>query len=292
MKRKLENKFISLELDENGAQLTSIKNKNNQLEYLWQGNDNFWKRQAPNLFPIVGKLKDNEFEYENNKYSMGQHGFARDSKFEINEIDDNKIIFELDSNADTKLIYPFDFKLLIKYELINNEIDVNYKVKNLGSNKMYFSIGAHPGFNVPIENENFDDYEIKFSSKNNLNRILLKDGLSELNQPVKFDDKDSLKVKRSLFKDDAFILDSGINQDYEISLTNSKNSHGIILHSYNHRYLGIWSMYPKESPFVCIEPWWGIADNVDSNKQLTEKVGINILDKNELFESNFKIEIL
>lgn len=289
---KLENEFISIELDDNGAQLTSIKNKNNNLEYLWQGDEKFWKRQAPNLFPIVGKLKDNKFKYKDNKYSMGQHGFARDSKFKLNLTDENKVIFELNSDDKTKLIYPFDFKLLIEYELIDNEIIVRYHVKNTGLDKMYFSIGSHPAFNVPVDNESFDDYEVKITSENNLNRIFLKDGLSDLSNPVKFDVTNNLKIERSLFKDDAVILDSQVKQNYKISLMNLKDNHGVVLESYNNRYLGIWSMYPKNAPFVCIEPWWGIADDIDSNQQITEKSGINILDSNENFESKFKIEIL
>lgn len=281
-----------MEIDEDGAQLVSIKNKSNHLEYLWQGSEKFWKRQAPNLFPIVGRLKNDEYEYNNHRYSMGQHGFARDTKFKTKEINQNEVIFELESNEKSKLIYPFDFKLTIKYELVKNEINVSYNVINNGLNEMYFSIGAHPGFNLPIGNEKFEDYEVKISSPNDLKRIFLSDGLSKLNNPVSFNDKDNLKIDRSLFKDDAVILDSGVKQDYQITLTNSKNDHGIVINSYDNKFVGIWSMYPQNAPFVCIEPWWGIADSVDSNQKIVEKSEINRLNSNDQFNAKYKISIL
>ena len=54
-------------------------------------------------------------------------------------------------------------------------------------------------------------------------------------------------------------------------------------------FVGIWSPTPKEAPFVCIEPWCGIADAVDATGQLAEKFGINKLPANELFKTQYMI---
>ena len=50
-------------------------------------------------------------------------------------------------------------------------------------------------------------------------------------------------------------------------------------------YLGIWAA--KSADFICIEPWCGIADSVNSTQQLIEKEGINVLDSTDQFEKSW-----
>ena len=51
----LQNQQLTVKIDELGAQLHSIKRQDNGIEYLWQGDPASWNRQAPILFPFVGR---------------------------------------------------------------------------------------------------------------------------------------------------------------------------------------------------------------------------------------------
>jgi len=55
-------------------------------------------------------------------------------------------------------------------------------------------------------------------------------------------------------------------------------------------YLGIWSR-DRDSPFICIEPWQGIADQISHNLQLSEKDGIIKLKAGEVFKCQYRIEL-
>ena len=54
-------------------------------------------------------------------------------------------------------------------------------------------------------------------------------------------------------------------------------------------YVGIWSQYPKTADYVCIEPWWGIADLTDTDGDLEDKKGMNRLASGEDFEASFRM---
>lgn len=163
-----------------GAECISLKK--NGLEFLWQANPKVWGRHAPVLFPIVGKLKDNQYSHNGKTYTMGQHGFARDRDFELIEKTEQELTMVLKADELSKKVYPFDFELSIKYRLTDNGMHVTYNVRNPSENEnLLFSIGAHPGFTCPLEaeKESFSDYLIDFGQKeiNKLPLYTLDDGL-------------------------------------------------------------------------------------------------------------------
>lgn len=61
MKYELKNEFLSVTLTTFGGTFTSIKDRYG-IEYLWQGNEQYWKGQAPILFPICGSIRNNHAE--------------------------------------------------------------------------------------------------------------------------------------------------------------------------------------------------------------------------------------
>ena len=112
-----------------------------------------------NTFSYCWKTKDDSYIYKNQKFSMTQHGFARDKEFEVFEQKDDFIEFRLCSDEKTLEIYPFSFELYLSYKLEKNSLIVSYKVVNKSDDKMLFSIGAHPAFNWTLnENEQKEDY--------------------------------------------------------------------------------------------------------------------------------------
>lgn len=113
----IQNDQLIAEIAEHGAELISLKSKEHGLEYIWQGDPAYWGRHAPVLFPFVGRLKDDQYVYQGKTYQMGQHGFARDMDFEVIEHGQEMASFILRSTPETLEKYPFDFELVISYEL-------------------------------------------------------------------------------------------------------------------------------------------------------------------------------
>ena len=288
MNHEIKNSFISAKIDSFGAQLNSLKKVDNNLEYIWQANSKYWNRHAPILFPIVGRLKEDSYFYKNQKYSMTQHGFARDCEFELIEKDDDYLNFRLKSSDKTLEIYPFSFEFDIFYELMENRLIVSYRVKNKTNGEMFFSIGGHPAFNWPLGNKEKNDYFFEFENIKNTKRYYLNDkGLVYKTENLEIEDN-KIVLNEELFKNDALVFnDFNIK---EVTFKNSKNKNYVKLEFEKFPYLGLWSK-PSGAPFICIEPWFGVADEENSNQKLEEKKAMITLQKDESFSCFYSIEI-
>ena len=288
MKHIIKNSFLSVSVDSFGAELQSIKKVNDELEYLWSGDSKYWARKAPVLFPFVGRLLDDEYEYNNKTYKVNQHGFARDKEFVLDKKEEDYISFKFESSLDTKKNYPFDFHLYISYRLEKNKIIVSYGVQNKSNENIYFSIGAHPAFNWPLDEGEKEDYYFEFESLENLNSYVLDNGyISKSKKDIKLNNN-KLYLSEKTFKDDAIILDDFKVKSVLYKSNISKRSIKIEFDDFE--YLGLWSKV-EGSPFVCIEPWCGLADFIGHNKSLKDKIGIKNLEKDKKFNSSFKIKI-
>lgn len=279
----LQNDYLKVDIAPLGAELKSIISYKGT-ELLWQGNPLYWSKTSPVLFPIVGGLKNNYFEYKNEKYSLDRHGFARDCFFQEECISKNKLIYTLKSNAETLKRYPFDFVLQITYELLEKQLKCTYTVENTSKETMLFSIGAHPAFDLQGDITN---YELLFSNDTILVCNTLRDGL--IAEKVKKIDLDNQKLalKPELFKEDALVLKN--LKSNQLILKNKSTSEQFTFSFENFPYFGIWAA--KNAPFVCLEPWCGIADSVNHTNILKEKEGINELTPSESFERSWGITI-
>ena len=289
MNYEIKNSFIRVKINSFGAELNSLQKCAEELEYIWQGDSKYWNRHSPILFPIVGRLKNDSYIYKNQKYNMTQHGFARDKEFEVikNEVD--FIEFRLKSDEKTLEIYPFAFELYLSYKLEKSKLIVSYKVINKSDDKMLFSIGAHPAFNWTLkEDEKKEDYFIEFEDLKQTKRYFLNDlGLLYKKEDLKIIDN-KIPLNEKLFKNDALVFND-VNIKI-ITLKNSNNENFVKLNFKNFPYLGIWSK-PSGSPFICIEPWFGIADDENSIQNFEEKKGLISLQKNEIFSCFYSIEV-
>ena len=113
----LENSSLLIEVNEHGAELDKLFSKKHNLDFLWSGDSNYWGRKSPILFPIVGRLKDNETIIDDKIYNMNQHGFARDCTFKLINESKNCVAYSLIANEETKKNFPYNFELLISYKL-------------------------------------------------------------------------------------------------------------------------------------------------------------------------------
>ncbi|PLY06179.1 MAG: aldose epimerase [Arcobacter sp.] len=288
MEYTISNNFISATIKDFGAELCSLKRNAVNTEYIWQADENFWGRHSPILFPIVGKLIDDEYIYENKTYRMGQHGFARDNIFKLHEKKKNYICFKLEENEQILEKYPFNFELYISYRLLENSLKISYKVINNSERVMPFSIGAHPAFNWPLDNERKNDCYFKFYDTEELERFpLRKNGISNNKEIIPLCDK-KLYLNKKVFKNDALVIEN--LKEKTILFKNDINDKFIRVEFEGFPYLGLWSK-PSGAPFICIEPWHGIADFIGHNKKVEDKLGIKFLEKEGIFETSYTITI-
>ena len=289
MNYEIKNEFIKAKIKSFGAELNSLQKIDEDLEYIWQGDSKYWNRHSPILFPIVGRLKNDSYFYQNQKYNMTQHGFARDKEFDVIKNEADFIEFRLKSDEKTLEIYPFSFELYLSYKLEKSSLIISYKVVNKLDDKMLFSIGAHPAFNWTLkEDEKKEDYFLEFENIKETKRYFLNDkGLVYKHEDLEIIDN-KIALNKELFKNDALVFnDSNIKT---LTLKNKNNENFVKLNFENFPYLGIWSK-PTGAPFICIEPWFGVADEDSSNQNLEDKKRIITLQKDEIFSCFYSIEI-
>ena len=283
----LSNNILQIEVALKGAELQSIYNKPLQLEYLWSGDPAYWAKKSPVLFPIVGGLKNGKYTYQGKEYAMGRHGFARDMEFSLVSETENSITLSLVSNEQTLRLYPFEFIFSITYTLTDNLLEINYTVQNTGGSQMFFSVGAHPAFKIPIdEGTHYDEYFLLFNRQETAGRYPLSaDGLTEIIPETFFTGTNTLLLRKELFEKDALVFKE--LESTEISIAGNRSTHGIKVKFDGFPFMGIWAA--KDADFICIEPWDGIADRVDASGELENKEGILSLAAADVYNKAFTI---
>ncbi|MFA5341028.1 MAG: hypothetical protein WC332_04535, partial [Clostridia bacterium] len=202
---RIKNKYLTVDINQIGAEISSIVKDG--YEYLWQKNPDIWNGQAPNLFPLIGRLKDEQYEFDGCAYTMKIHGFAKYSNFEIIEQNENYVSLRITGSKDTYSSYPFDFDFIISYELINNLIKKQYMIINNGYKIMYYEVGGHEGYNLTFaKNKKMDDYYIQFSNSPVFTYTTDKNIMINKDQQQIDLISNRLYLKPDVFKNDALIL--------------------------------------------------------------------------------------
>lgn len=286
----LENENLIVTASTYGGELHSIREKLDNTEYLWNGDEVFWKYHAPVLFPIVGKVKGGKYKVDNKIFELPQHGLARTRDFTLVEKTDDSITFQLKYSEETLEVYPYKFILKIKYTLLDNSVDTSYTVVNEDDKEIFFSIGAHPAFMCPIQsNETMEDYYFEFNLKEDSSKMLLdKEGYLIYEKEECLKDSSIIPLNAELFKNDALIFND--LKSNRISLKSKNHSKSLTMDFSGFPYMGLWSK-DTGAPFVCIEPWYGHADYYDFQGEFKEKEGILKLEVGKEFNSSFKVII-
>lgn len=276
---ELKNKNFSIAADTFGAELHSIKL--NGLEYLWQCGD-AWKRYAPILFPFICSPEKNRYYADGKEYHMkANHGFARDLEFEMLEATENSVSFILQSSPETLAQYPYQFRFIVKYTILEQGVEVRHTVENTDSKPMYFYIGGHPAFNCPLEaGENFTDYYIEYncteSAENNHHDRIL-------------DHEKILNLNRNLFDYDSIVLPDP--NSTEIALKSRKSDHAVTVQFPESRCITVWSPTGDDNAaFVCLEPWTSVPTYFDDDKpDLEQKAHAIRLEPGCRYDYQYKI---
>ncbi len=282
---KLKSTQLLVEISENGAELISVKDIASNFEFMWQADPKIWNRHAPVLFPVVGKLNNNQLKISGKNYEMGQHGFARDQVFEPIEMYTDLIRLMLSSSDVSLAKYPYEFRFFTTYSLKDNTLRIEHKVINMGAEKMYFSLGAHPGFLLPVAVLN--QFKIEFEQTEIFERHLLQEGLfTGKSERIEAEGK-VLPLNNSLFEKDAIVF-KNLNSKW-LKLVRTDSNYSIQMNFEGFPFMGIWTK-PGQEQFICLEPWLGIADTLGFTGEMSEKEGIMTLSPNA--EISFHYELI
>jgi len=288
---ELSNDILKILVNPKGAELSEISSIKNGKQFMWDANPNVWGSIAPNLFPVIGSIKNDTYTFENETYKMPKHGFFRNSTdIKLVNQTNNSLTFSLLYNSSLLKLFPFKFEFLITYTLTDSTLEVNHTVKNLDNQSIYFSIGGHPAFKAPLyDNENYTDYSLVFETDEQSKTYILnmKNGLITDKTKSVFDTKNSIYLRPDLFNKDALIFKD--LKSRQVALVSKTHGEILKVTFKDFKYLGIWAK--PNANYVCIEPWLGIADHENSTQELTKKEGIITLPKNQTFNAAYSIQI-
>jgi galactose mutarotase-like enzyme len=262
----IQNKFLTVKVNRLGAELCSVRDSVGT-EFIWQAEE-VWPKHAPNLFPIVGSLLDHEYIYHGETYALSHHGFARNKDFDLLHQSEHSICLVLQQDEETLKSYPFKFTFLVTYTLNANNLMQTFRIINDDGKNIPVSFGGHPGFNAsPI-----DDFEILFSEEESVKSNQLSGPYINQNT-IEIIQKDRISLNDSIFENDALIF-QGLSSK-EVTLQKKNSTYAVKMDISEFPYLGIWAK--PGAPYVCLEPWQGLADFLDHTKSIEQKRGMLIL---------------
>ena len=207
---------------------------------------------VPILFPICGNLRDNTYQHQGRNYTLKQHGFARDLPWQVSKQSSENaasLTLELNSNEATRQVYPFDFQLIFTYQLQGNSLKIHQKVINLSPEKMPFSIGFHPYFQVT------DKTRLSFDIPSS----------QYLDQRSK-----TLHSYAGHFDFNLEEIDAAFPQitRHQSSFSDSYHQRQIIL-GYDDLYTTIVFWTLKDKNYICLEPWSAPRNALNTGEHLT-----------------------
>ncbi|NCB93516.1 MAG: aldose 1-epimerase family protein [Clostridia bacterium] len=288
----LENERIRAVIKSKSAELSSLVRKDTDQEYLWNGDPRFWERTSPILFPAVGAFRDDQYSYQDKKYHMEKHGFAKNMEFHVDSIASDEIWLSIEDTEETYSIYPFHFRLEAGYKLEDTKLNVIWRVINKDEDVMYFSIGGHPALRCPMNDngKKTDCYLGIESDEDVLDYIMVDQSTMRIGNKVHtFQMEDGLyRITPGMFDLDALIF-----ENYQVGTAyladESKNIY-IKMHT-KAPVMAFWSP-EDDAPFVCFEPWYGRGDGVDFNGSLKERTWEQSVAGKDTFEASYQLEII
>lgn len=318
----LDNGTLSVKVSSLGGELQSVKKEGK--EYLWQGDPAYWDGKAPNLFPYIARLTKGTCTVHGKAYRMPIHGFlpATEMTAEAQEGEGRedgravRLVLRLDADERTLACYPFVFTLRIIYELKEDVLQITYEVENGGKEEMYFGIGGHPGFQVPLEDGlSFEDYFLEFEpeEKETPEEKDAEDGRKEApagaadgmrmtrigfspvcflngrDQPWPLQEGGRMPLRHDMFDEDAIVL-SGTPKC--VVLRSEKGRRGVRVRFSQMPYIGFWHAVKKEAPYVCIEPWSSLPSRQDVVEELSEQPGLIHLEGKGVYRNTWSIQLL
>lgn len=286
----IQNGVMRVAIDSMGAQLMNIT-ADDGTEYLWQGDPAIWQGRAPNLFPYVGRLTGDTYTLGGKEYQMTHHGFAKLSDFSVTEQREDAVTLAITDTPETRSMWPYAFSYSVSFSLSGATLTVTYRVENRDERTMHFGLGAHPGFNVPLEaGKSFTDYRLTFAQPCRPNLVELSPAymISGQESPFPLEEGRVLRLRHDLFDDDAVILK---HADRTVTLSAGEGTRGVTVSYPGMGYLGIWHKPHTQAPYVCLEPWVSLPSRQDVVEDLAQQSDLIWLEPGKVYENPWTITI-
>lgn len=268
-----------------GAELCSLCDETGR-ELIWSGGA--WPRHSPVLFPIVGRLRDNHALIDGLDYTLTQHGFARDRVFRWVERHETGCTLVLEDDPTSRAIFPFAFRLTLRYALDDDGLHLDYTLGNPDSRSLlHASLGAHPAFIWPlVPGTEKTDHVLEFEAPEAEPLAVLEEGLiapGERTNPV---EGRILRLDDSLFERDALIFLHPVSRKLRF---HARTGEALVFSWHGFEQLGIW-MKPG-SDFLCLEPWMGYSSPSDFDGAFEEKPGLLHLQPGESWSAGWSVRL-
>lgn len=286
----LKNSEMEVQVSSKGGELVSMKDAD-QTEYIWIGDATYWKRHAPQLFPCIGRLTNNQYRMDGALHEMGQHGFLRDYELTKVEERDVSLHLQLTSDASTRQLYDRDWTVDIFYRLCGKTLNVKFQVRNRDVRTMRFGYGIHPGFNVPLNPAlRFEDYRLDFHEVSTPKQMELTERytISGGMHDYALEEGRYLPLQHSLFDHDAIILK---DMPHTVTLGSQKDEKKVTVTFPDMPYLGIWHAPETDAPFVCIEPWSSLPSTDGVIDEFETKPDFITVEPEETYMNSWSISI-
>lgn len=289
----LKNQYFTAQVDSLGAQLISLKDSAGK-EYIWQRDPAYWQNCSPLLFPIVGNCRNGKTLLEGNWYEIPKHGFCKVTDFSVNQASEGQAVFSICDSEATHTVYPYAFRLSLTYTLQEDGLHMDYQVANTDSKAIHYNIGAHPGFNCPLENgEKFEDYVLEFEQEETAASMVydVKNLQFDVNwrKPM-LENSRVIPLTYDLFRDDAIFFDQ--IRSRKVAIKNPATGKGVLVDYRDFETVAFWTAMPSKGPFLCVEPWNGSAIRSDEDDDFKNRHFLQTLEVGETKDYHLGIQIL
>ena len=250
---------LSAEFSTLGAELRVLRDEQAR-DLLSDGPPEYWSGRAPFLFPIVGAVNEDRIHIDGQAYEMAKHGFARKSAFTLIDHQADRVSFRLEANEATRARYPFEFRLDVHHWIESATLHTEAVLTNPGDAPLPASFGFHPAFRWPLPwGGARADHRLVFAEPEPapIRRIDTHIGLVLPEPQPTPVEGDVLAVRDDLFVPDALIFDQLRSRSVRFGVPGRRM---LRVDFPEMPLLGVWTK--PGAPFLCIEPWQGLADPV------------------------------
>lgn len=274
MEFQLENEHLAVRVCDMGAELTGLKSKTTDLEYLWQPGGEIWPHSSLLLFPNAGRIAHDRILVDGKVYPAMMHGFACNMPFACTAQSDARLVLELTANDYTRKFYPYEFCLQVEFLLEGDRLVQHLRVQNKDAKPVYYCLGAHPGFYCPIGlNEAAEDYALVFDRPQNLNKLEMQENTRLVTgKELPYLQNEAVIPLGDHFFDNGPMLFSGMDAT-TVTLRSEKSGRFMEMGIEGFSDLCLWGV-PTQMSIIAIEPWIGTSDRVDTDHVWHRKPGI------------------
>lgn len=286
----IQNEQVTAQISRTGGELQSLQD-NEGTEYLWQGNAKYWSGRSPVLFPYVGRLTDQRYSFQGRIYHMDIHGFAKNSEFALSQYTSDTLRLQLQDTASTRQMYPFSFVFEILYHINRNRLEITYSVVNKDTKTMYFGLGGHPGFRVPLEEGiSFEDYYLEFQHYCQPVLIDLSEACYVTGNTSYYPLQNNRQIllRHSLFDNDVLVLQEVAPQ---ATLKSDLGQKQVCISFNQMPYLGLWHWPKTDAPYICIEPWTSLPSRQGIVEDISLQSNLIALKASSIYTNQWSIEI-